>query len=137
MYKGDSMKEDVLEVVKVDKDAELPEYAMDSDVAFDVRANEDVSIDAFEQKEVKTGIKIKIPEGYIGLVRDRVGIVTEMTAHVIAGTFDSNYDKEVSIFIVNLGEESILIERGMRIAQIIVVPVKKLKIKEVKSFSHR
>ena len=127
--------EEALEVMKIDQNAELPDYAIDNDIAFDLRANEDVKIDSFEQKEVKTGVAIKIPKGYVGLVRDRVGIVTRMAAHVVAGTFNSNYHEEVTVFIINFSDDEILIEKGMRVAQMVIVPIKKLKIKEVKKLS--
>jgi dUTP pyrophosphatase len=124
---------DELKVKLLSKDSELPEYALNSDVAFDLRSNESLTISSFEQKEIKTGIAIQIPEGYIGLVRDRVGLITKMGLHVVAGTFNHQYTNEVSVVMINFGKEEVVIEKGMRIAQIVIVPVKKLKIKEAKS----
>jgi dUTP pyrophosphatase len=121
--------------MKLSKDAELPEYALDSDIALDFRAIESVTFAPFEQKEVKTGIAIEIPTGYMGLVRDRAGIVTKMAVHAVAGTFSPAYRGEVTIVLINFGEEQVKIEKGMRIAQIIFVPFKKLKIKEMNSLS--
>jgi dUTP pyrophosphatase len=125
----------VLNVKKLDKKVELPEYVFDSDVGLDLRANEDVTIAPFEQKTIKTGIAIEIPLGCVGLVRDRVGILTKMNVHTSAGTFDSYYRGEVSIVLTNFGEEDVSIESGMRIAQLIILPVIKVNIKEVKTLS--
>jgi dUTP pyrophosphatase len=124
------MKE-VLKVKKLSKDAKLPEYILGG-VGFDLVANEDVSILPLEQKTVGTGLAIQIPDGFVGIIRDRVGIVTKMGVHTAAGTFDPAYRGEVSVILVNFGEEEVLIERGMGIAQMIIVPVVKVSIEEVK-----
>jgi len=122
-----------LNVKKFFHDVNLPEYALSSDVGFDLRANETVSLAPFEQKKIRTGIAIQIPEGHVGLIRDRAGIVTKMGVHTAAGTFDPAYRGEVSIVLVNFADETVQIEKGMRIAQMIIIPVVKVKIKEVKS----
>lgn len=121
----------VLKVKKFFSNLELPEYALESDVGFDLRAAEKVSLAPMEQKTVRTGIAIQIPEGHVGLVRDRVGIITKLGVHTAAGTFDPAFRGEVSIVLVNFGDEACLIEPGMRIAQMIVIPVTKVKIQEV------
>ena len=121
----------ILEVKPIAVGAEIPSYAMASDVGFDLRANENVELFPGEQKKVRTGLVIKIPEGHVGLIRDRAGIVTKMNIHSVAGTFDPAYRGEVSIIMVNLSEETQMIEKGMRIAQMIVVPVIKPEIVKV------
>ncbi len=131
------MKEnkDDLKVQKINKEAEIPSYALESDVGFDLRAVEDVTLEPYEQKKVKTGIIIEIPKGHVGLIRDRAGIVTKMGVHTAAGTFDPAYRGEVSIILVNFGDETVKIEAGMKICQMIIIPVTKVKIKQVKSLS--
>ena len=123
----------VLNVKKFFHDVSLPEYALASDVGFDLRANETVSMAPFEQKAVRTGIAIQIPEGCVGLIRDRAGITTKLNIHTAAGTFDPAYRGEVSVVLINFGEETVQVERGMRIAQMIIIPVVRAKITEVKS----
>lgn len=136
MVKKINKKENVvLKVKKISKDAELPEYVLESDVGFDLRANENVAINSMEHKAVKTGIAIEIPEGYVGLIRDRAGIITRMGVHTVAGTFDPAYRGEVSIILTNFGDEEVSIEKGMRIAQMIIIPVEKVKIVEAKELS--
>ncbi|MCX6748725.1 MAG: dUTP diphosphatase [Candidatus Pacearchaeota archaeon] len=118
-------------VKKFFKDSALPEYMMKGDVGLDIRANESISLRPMEQKAVRTGIAIKIPEGCVGLIRDRAGIVSKMNVHTAAGTFDPDYRGEVSIMLVNFSDETVEIEKGMRIAQLVVMPVVKVKVKEV------
>ncbi|MBU3912896.1 MAG: dUTP diphosphatase [Nanoarchaeota archaeon] len=131
--KKEAKIESVLKVKRFFHDVSLPEYALESDVGFDIRANETVNLAPFEQKTVRTGLAIEIPEGCVGLIRDRAGITTKMNVHTAAGTFDPAYRGEISIVLINFGEESVQIEKGMRVAQMIVIPVKKVKITEVKS----
>ena len=134
MKKGQaSGGEKVLNVKKFFHDVSLPEYALASDVGLDIRANETVTLAPFEQKTVRTGIAIEVPQGHVGLIRDRAGITTKMNVHTAAGTFDPAYRGELSIVLINFGEETIEIEKGMRIAQLIILPVVKVKVKEVKS----
>jgi dUTP pyrophosphatase len=128
-------KKITLNFLKLSKSAESPEYAFGTDVGFDLKAIEDVSLFPFEQKDVRTGIAIEIPEGYVGIVRDRAGIVQKMNVHSVAGTFDSGYRGEVTIMMVNMNDKTVEIEKGMRIAQIILVPVVKARIIEVKKLS--
>jgi dUTP pyrophosphatase len=124
--------EKVVKIKKVSLNAEIPSYAYDTDVGFDLRANVSGKLFPGEQKEFKTGLIFEIPEGHVGLIRDRVGIVTKMGVHTCAGTFDPGFRGEVSIFLVNLSEETRYIEEGMKIAQMIFLPVIKPKIIEVK-----
>jgi dUTP pyrophosphatase len=127
-----SKESNVLNVKKFFRDVCLPEYALTSDVGFDLRANESVTLAPFEQKTVRTGIAMQIPDGHVGLIRDRVGIVTKMGVHTAAGTFDPSYRGEISVVLINFNDETVQVEKGMRIAQMIVIPVVKVKIKEVK-----
>ena len=122
---------DVLLVKRFFSDVSLPEYIMATDVGLDLRANENVSIKPLEQKAVRTGIAIKIPENHVGLIRDRAGMASRMNIHTAAGTFDPAYCGEVSVMLINLSDETIDIEKGMRIAQLIILPVKKVDVKEV------
>ncbi len=124
-----------LKFLKLSKEADAPEYVLDSDAGFDLKSLETISIFPFDQKKVHTGIALEIPKGYVGIVRDRAGIVQKMNVHTVAGTFDSGFRGEASIMLVNMNDKTIEIEKGMRIAQIILVPVARAKIKEVDKLS--
>ena len=132
---GDKKEVVTLNFLKLSKNAESPEYVFGTDAGFDLKAVENVSLFPLEQKDVRTGIVIEIPKEYVGIVRDRAGIVQKMNVHSVAGTFDSGYRGEVTIMMVNMNDKTIEIEKGMRIAQIILVPIVKAKIIEVKKLS--
>jgi len=125
------MKE-VIKIKKISKDAEIPAYAYSTDVGFDLRAITSEKLFPGEQKEFKTGLIFEIPAGHVGLIRDRVGIVTKMGVHTCAGTFDPGFRGEITIFLVNMSEETQFVEEGMRIAQMIFLPVARPEIVEVK-----
>lgn len=127
------MEDNIIKVKKISKKSELPSYLYDTDVGFDLRANETVKLFPGEQKEVKTGLIFAIPKNHVGLIRDRIGIVSKMGVHTCAGTFDPGYRGEVSIMLVNLSEQTKYVEEGMRIAQMIVIPVIRPKIVQVKT----
>jgi dUTP pyrophosphatase len=125
-----------LKVKIIAKGAELPSYNYPSDVGFDLRANEDVSIFPGAQQRVRTGLVFEIPEGHVGIIRDRAGIVDKMGVHSVAGTFDPGFRGEISIMMVNTSDETAAIEKGMRIAQMITIPVTKPKIIRVDKLSN-
>ncbi|MEM2121345.1 MAG: dUTP diphosphatase [Candidatus Woesearchaeota archaeon] len=128
-------KEIILKVKRLDKELELPQYINETDVGFDLRAAKDVIIKPHEQKIVPCGIIVEIPKGYVGYLKDRAGIVTKLNVHVVAGTIDSGYRGEVSVVLFNLSDREVMIEKGMRIAQMIIIPVIKVKIEEADKIS--
>jgi len=125
------MEKSILEVKKISEDAELPKYSLPSDVGLDLVCIENVSFMPTEKKEVKTGIMVKIPKGHVGLIRDRAGIVSKINLHTFAGTFDPDYRGEVTVILKNLGDVEVEIEKGMKIAQLVILPVKSVEVKEV------
>lgn len=123
-------EKNVLLVKKFFSEVSLPEYMMRSDVGLDLKANETVLLKPLEQKAVKTGMAIKIPDNSVGLIRDRAGIVSKMNVHTAAGTFDPAYRGEVSVVLINFSDDDVEIEKGMRIAQLVIMPVIKVKVKK-------
>jgi len=121
----------VLNVKPVGKGVEIPSYHYKTDVGFDLRANETVEFLPGEQKKVGTGLIFEIPENHVGLIRDRAGIVTKMDVHTAAGTFDPGYRGEISIILINMSDETVSIEKGMRIAQMVIIPIIRPKIVKV------
>jgi dUTP pyrophosphatase len=124
--------EEVIKIKKISSNAEIPAYAYSTDVGFDLRAITSEKLFPGEQKEFKTGLIFEIPAGHVGLIRDRAGIVTKMGVHTCAGTFDPGFRGEVTIFLVNMSEETQFVEEGMRIAQMVILPVARPEIVEVK-----
>jgi dUTP pyrophosphatase len=82
---------------------------------------------------IPTGLIMEIPEGFEGQVRPRSGLALKhgITCLNSPGTIDSDYRGEVKVILANLGTEAFIIERGMRIAQLVIAPVTRVSITEV------
>jgi len=120
-----------LPVSRLDKELELPKYARDHDAGFDLRAREEVVIHPGEHHAVKTGLKVGIPKGHVGLIWDRSGLAAKYRITTLAGVIDSSYRGEIGVVLCNLGVESFHVEKGMRIAQMIIQPYVTALIEEV------
>ncbi len=102
---------------------EAPGYMSQGASGMDLRAavSEPVLLEPGKRKLIPTGVAVSMPAGYEAQVRPRSGLAIKhgITCLNSPGTIDSDYRGEINIILINLGEESFLIERGMRIAQII------------------
>ncbi|UAB78174.1 dUTP diphosphatase [Erythrobacter sp. SCSIO 43205] len=106
-------------------DLPLPAYATDGAAGMDVVASEDMSIAPGDRKAVPTGLSVAIPEGYEIQVRPRSGLAFKhgVTVPNTPGTIDSDYRGELKVLMINHGTHEFKIERGDRVAQLIVAPV--------------
>ena len=120
-----------IRIKKLDKDIELPQYTKEHDAALDLRSAEDGLIKAGETRTFKTGLAFQIPVGYVGLVWDRSGLAAKNSIHTMAGVIDAGYRGEVGIVLKNLGSEDFMVQKGMRIAQMVIQPVLNSKVTEV------
>jgi dUTP pyrophosphatase len=107
-------------VQKVAPDAKLPTYAHPGDAAMDLYANEGFTIASGERVRVPTGVKFAIPHGLVGLVWDKSGLAINKMLKTLGGVIDAGYRGEVIVGIVNLSREEVRIERGDKIAQMIL-----------------
>lgn len=114
-------------------DLPLPSYETGGSAGMDVRAAEPLTIACGSRGLVGTGFAFAIPSGYEIQVRPRSGLALKKGIGVLnsPGTIDSDYRGELKVILINLGEEDFVIERGDRIAQIIVAPVQRGVLVEV------
>ncbi len=124
-----------IEVKRLDGagDLPLPGYETSGSAGMDVRAAEATSIAPGKRGLVGTGFAFAIPEGYEVQVRPRSGLALKQGISVLntPGTIDSDYRGEIKVILANLGDEDFVINRGDRIAQIIVAPVQRGNLVEV------
>lgn len=108
---------------------ELPSYETTGSAGMDVRAavpeDAPLTLEPGARDLVPTGITMAIPHGYEVQVRPRSGLAVKhgITCLNTPGTIDSDYRGEVKVILINLGTEPFIIQRGERIAQLIVAPV--------------
>ena len=105
---------------------DLPDYETSASAGMDLRAavpaDAPVTLDPGDSDLLPTGLKIALPEGYEGQVRPRSGLAHRHGVTVLnsPGTIDADYRGEVKVLLVNHGPDPFTIERGMRIAQLVV-----------------
>lgn len=116
-------------------DLPLPSYETTGSAGMDLPAaiTEDIVLGSLDRVAVPTGLQIAIADGFEGQVRPRSGLAFRhgLTVTNAPGTIDSDYRGELKVLLVNLGKESITIERGMRIAQLVIAPVVQAQVSEV------
>ena len=109
------------------EDLPLPRYETDGAAGADLRSAEDgpLVIGPGDRAAVATGLVLEIPDGYEAQVRPRSGLAAGHGLTVVnaPGTIDSDYRGEVKVLMINLGRSPVTIERGDRIAQLVVAPV--------------
>lgn len=123
-----------LPIKRLDPEVELPAYAYEGDAGLDLRSNEDIVLAPFERRLISTGLAIAIPEGYAGFVQPRSGLALREGLSMVntPGLIDAHYRGELKVCAINLDpEKPIRVERGERIAQLVIQEVPKVCLHEV------
>jgi dUTP pyrophosphatase len=120
-------------------DLPLPAYETAQSAGMDLAAAIDtpLSLAPGERAMVPTGLAIALPAGFEAQVRPRSGLAAKNGVTVLntPGTVDADYRGEVKVILINLGRETFEIERGMRIAQMVIAPVTQARFAEVDSLT--
>jgi len=111
-----------IRIKKLHADAVLPAYAHGplEDAGMDLRAVEQVVLTPGMAQGVPTGLAIELPSGYEAQVRPRSGMALKHSLTVNFGTIDPGYRGEIRVVIFNLGRADYVIEKGDRIAQLVI-----------------
>ena len=115
----------IIPITKLSINAVIPTNNSGLEAGYDLYALEDDWLFPLQRKLIKTGISIAIPPGFYGRIAPRSGLAWKYGIDVMAGVIDSTYRGEIGVVLVNLNPESaengtFRIEKGMRIAQIII-----------------
>jgi dUTP pyrophosphatase len=117
----------------------LPSPATAHSAGLDLRAAVDapVTLSPGERRLIPTGFSMELPAGYEGQVRPRSGLALKngLTLLNSPGTVDSDYRGEVCVILCNLGIEPFVVERGLRVAQLVVAPVVSPEVEEAGELS--
>ncbi len=113
----------------------LPSYAHPGDAGLDLYSLEDKVLKPGERYAFSLGFALELPEGFVSLIKDRSSMAFKFGIHSMAGVIDSGYRGEYKVVLVNLGEEDHTVEKGDKIAQLLIMPVEHAKIKVVKELS--
>lgn len=123
-----------LQVRRLDHGLPLPSYARPGDAGMDLAARETVTLEPGERAVVATGVAVAVPHGCVGLVHPRSGLAARSGVSLVnaPGTIDEGYRGEIKVILVNLDRHTpVTLERGDRIAQLVVQRVESVTVTEV------
>jgi dUTP pyrophosphatase len=129
----------LLEVVGLSHGADIPvpQYQTDGASGLDLHAAVGAAIDIQPGKHaiIPTGVAVWVPIGFEGQVRSRSGLAANNAVFVLnaPGTIDADYRGEVMVILANLGDQTFRVERGARVAQLIIAPIVRPDIREVRA----
>ena len=123
-----------LPILRLRAEAVVPSRAYDGDAGFDLAACERVELAPGERATVGTGLAVAVPDGYAGFVQPRSGLASRHGITIVnaPGLVDSGYRGEVRVVLLNTDpREPFVVEPGMRIAQLVILPVPEVELVEV------
>ena len=122
-------------IKRLSKEVPLPKYETNGSSGMDLAANINASIDINPGRTaiIPTGLALSIPKGFEVQIRPRSGLAAKKKISVLntPGTIDADYRGEIKVILINLGQEPFKIEKGFRIAQMVVCPTVQAQLKEV------
>jgi dUTP pyrophosphatase len=123
-----------VEIVRLRAEARVPERAYAGDAGVDLAACEPVTLAPGERALVSTGLAVAIPNGFAGFVQPRSGLATRHGVTIVnaPGLIDSGYRGEIQVVLLNTDKEATFsAEAGERIAQLVILPVPEVVLREV------
>ena len=131
-----------IDVELVHDDAVFPKYAYPSDSGFDLHSTQDLTIGPFGRILVPTGIKVSFQEGYEIQVRPKSGLAIKQGLTVLntPGTVDQGYTGEIQVIVFNTNNYTVMIPKGMKVAQAVLCPVingKYVKFEQVDTLNEK
>ena len=122
-------------IKRLSKDVALPKYETEGSSGLDLAANTDKQIKILPGKSeiIPTGLAVAIPKNFEIQIRPRSGLAAKNQISVLntPGTIDADYRGELKVILINLSDKVFIVEKGLRIAQMVLSPVIKAKLKEV------
>ena len=122
-------------IKRLSKEVSLPKYETSGSSGMDLAANIDanINIDPGKSAIIPTGLALSIPKGFEVQIRPRSGLAAKQKISVLntPGTIDADYRGEIKVILINLGQETFKVEKGLRIAQMVVCPIVQAQLKEV------
>ncbi len=127
-------------IKRLSKDIILPKYETSGSSGLDLSANikTPIKIEPGKTTIIPTGVSVSIPKNFEIQIRPRSGLAAKNQITVLntPGTIDADYRGEIKVILINLSKKTFIVENGARIAQMVVCPVIKAKLKEVDSLDN-
>ena len=113
----------MIEVKLLTPTAKMPTRGSEQAAGLDLYADDYGDVYLGSKTSISTGIAVKIPEGFVGLIKPRSGLAFNHGIDSMAGVIDSDYRGEVKVLLTSHGDMTMAIERGDRIAQLLIMPI--------------
>tara|TARA_B100000902_G_C26980523_1_gene750041 strand:- start:334 stop:774 length:441 start_codon:yes stop_codon:yes gene_type:complete len=124
-------------IKRLSKEVPLPKYETNGSSGLDLAAfiDKNIEIKPGKSEMIPTGLTVAIPKNFEIQIRPRSGLAAKNQISVLntPGTIDSDYRGELKVILINLSDKIFIVEKGLRIAQMVLCPVVKAKLKEVNS----
>tara|TARA_B100001063_G_scaffold173438_1_gene162522 strand:+ start:703 stop:1143 length:441 start_codon:yes stop_codon:yes gene_type:complete len=124
-------------IKRLSKDVLLPKYETDGSSGLDLAANikENIEIKPGKSEIIPTGLAVAIPKQFEIQIRPRSGLAAKNQISVLntPGTIDADYRGELKVILINLSNKSFIVEKGLRIAQMVLCPIMRATLKEVEA----
>ena len=120
-----------MQVLRLVASAKTPCFAHEHDAGMDLFSVETITIPVGGRAQIKTGIAVAIPEGYVGLIWDKSGLSHKSGLKTLGGVIDAGYRGEILVGMVNVSDESYIFHAGDKIAQMLIQKVEHPQIEEV------
>ena len=122
-------------IKRLSKNIELPKYETNGSSGMDLSANieNQIKVEPGKTSIIPTGISVSIPKNFEIQIRSRSGLAAKSQISVLnsPGTIDADYRGELKVILINSGNKTFVVEKGTRIAQMVLCPIIKAKFKEV------
>tara|TARA_X000000950_G_scaffold233834_1_gene283526 strand:- start:405 stop:845 length:441 start_codon:yes stop_codon:yes gene_type:complete len=127
-------------IKRLSKSIPLPKYETNGSSGLDIAANVkgNILIKPGKSEIIPTGLAVSIPKNFEIQIRPRSGLAAKNQISILntPGTIDADYRGELKVILINLGSKSFVVEKGLRIAQIVLCPIVKATIKEVETLDN-
>ena len=124
-------------IKRLSKEVNLPKYETDGSSGLDLAAciDKNIEIKPGKSEIIPTGLAVAIPRNFEIQIRPRSGLAAKNQISVLntPGTIDADYRGEIKVILINLSDKIFTVEKGLRIAQMVLCPIVKAKLKEVDS----
>ena len=128
-------KSPLIKVKRLHPEAKLPYYDHPGDAGLALHSVEGKVLAPGERYSFDTGVGMEFPEGFVGLIMDRSGLASKHGIKTMGGVGDAGYRGSYHVIMVNLSGESYEVQKGDKIAQMLIMPVARVTVEEVTELS--
>lgn len=118
--------------VKLDEGAYAPERAHATDAGLDIKSPKQYGVMPYARTKIDTGVHVEIPEGYVGMLKSKSGLMA-WNGITSEGTIDAGYTGSIQVVLFNNSRDVFIVEPGMKISQLVILPVETPRIRVVDS----